>query len=85
MMRFAPAARAVWAMGAGSSPTEACEAALLPIGAAFPDFCGALVCANKAGEVGAAVWGCGFSYSYRAAGMNAAAVISVPRLDLRNR
>ena len=85
LMRFAPAARAVWAMGAGSSPTEACEAALRPIGAVFPDFCGALVCANKAGAVGAAVWGCGFSYSYRGEGMDAAEVVSVPRLDLPNR
>ena len=54
LMRFAPAARAVWAMGSGASPTEACEAALRPIGDAFPDFCGALVCAAKDGAVGAA-------------------------------
>jgi N4-(beta-N-acetylglucosaminyl)-L-asparaginase len=81
LMRFSPAARAVWAMGAGSTPTEACEAALRPIGVAFPDFCGALVCANKAGEVGAAVWGCGFSYSWRRSGMDEAEVVPVPRMD----
>lgn len=81
LMRFSPAARAVWAMGAGISPTEACEAALRPIGAAFPDFCGALVCANKAGDVGAAVWGCGFSYSWRRLGMENAEVVTVPRMD----
>jgi N4-(beta-N-acetylglucosaminyl)-L-asparaginase len=81
LMRFSPAARAVWAMGAGMSPTEACEAALRPIGATFPDFCGALVCADKAGGVGAAVWGCGFSYSWRRPGMEHAEVVSVPRMD----
>ena len=81
LMRFSPAARAVWAMGAGMTPTEACEAALRPIGAAFPDFCGALVCANKAGDVGAAVWGCGFSYSWRRPGMEHAEVVRVPRMD----
>lgn len=77
LMRFVPAARAVWAMGAGASPTEACEQALAPIGVVFPDFCGALVCANKMGDVGAAVWGCSFSYSWRTEGMAAAEVVPI--------
>lgn len=78
LMRFSPASRAVWAMGAGLSPTEACEQALAPIGAVVPDFCGALVCADAVGHVGAAVWGCSFSYSWRTEGMAEAEVVAVP-------
>ncbi|CAM9949296.1 unnamed protein product [Scytosiphon promiscuus] len=68
MMRFLPSFRAVESMRAGASPQSACAEALCRIARFYPTFGGALVCANKAGEHGAARHGLAFAYSFQSPG-----------------
>jgi N4-(beta-N-acetylglucosaminyl)-L-asparaginase len=64
MMRFAPTFLAVELMRGGATPVAACEASLARIVSKYSDFQGALLCANKAGSVGAAAWGWTFVYAW---------------------
>lgn len=50
-------------------------------GRRYPTFAGALICANKAGEHGAARHGLSFSYSYQSAGMGSVKVAHAIKVD----
>lgn len=78
MMRFLPSLIGVEQMRAGRSATEAAETAVRRIIAYYPAFTGAIVCATKAGAIGAAGHGWTFSYTYQGAGMPAPVTVSVP-------
>ncbi|KAG9272347.1 N(4)-(beta-N-acetylglucosaminyl)-L-asparaginase [Astyanax mexicanus] len=54
MMRFLPSYLAVEMMRAGASPSAACKTAITRIKERYPDFFGALICANTTGGYGAA-------------------------------
>ncbi|KAJ8382949.1 hypothetical protein SKAU_G00037270 [Synaphobranchus kaupii] len=54
MMRFLPSYLAVEQMRAGVDPSAACRTAITRIKKHFPDFFGAVVCANMTGSYGAA-------------------------------
>lgn len=54
MMRFLPSFLAVELMRNGAQPTVACRTAINRIKKYYPDFFGAVICANTAGDYGAA-------------------------------
>uniref|UniRef100_A0A1A8KZC9 N(4)-(Beta-N-acetylglucosaminyl)-L-asparaginase n=1 Tax=Nothobranchius kuhntae TaxID=321403 RepID=A0A1A8KZC9_NOTKU len=54
MMRFLPSYLAVELMRAGADPSAACKSAISRIKRFYPDFFGAIVCANTTGHYGAA-------------------------------
>ncbi|NP_001088900.1 aspartylglucosaminidase L homeolog precursor [Xenopus laevis] len=54
MMRFLPSYQAVEYMRMGSDPTAACQKAIVRIQKYFPNFFGAVICANSTGSYGAA-------------------------------
>ncbi|KAL4618226.1 N(4)-(beta-N-acetylglucosaminyl)-L-asparaginase isoform X2 [Arapaima gigas] len=54
MMRFLPSFLAVELMRAGMDPTAACSTAIKRIKQHFPNFFGAIICANATGSYGAA-------------------------------
>ncbi|XP_066505722.1 N(4)-(beta-N-acetylglucosaminyl)-L-asparaginase [Hoplias malabaricus] len=54
MLRFLPSYLAVEKMRAGEDPSSACKIAIIRIKKHYPDFFGALVCANATGAYGAA-------------------------------
>ncbi|MBN3300045.1 ASPG asparaginase, partial [Amia calva] len=54
MMRFLPSYHAVELMRAGTDPTTACKKAITRIRKYFPQFFGAMICANITGGYGAA-------------------------------
>ncbi|KAI8502955.1 hypothetical protein Bbelb_196570 [Branchiostoma belcheri] len=67
-MRFLPSYQAVEYMRGGMAPAKACQLALSRIGKKYPNYHGALVCANIKGEYGAACHWPGldkFPYSIR--------------------
>lgn len=57
MMRFLPALVTVEGMRAGLSPSKAAEVAMLRVSQYYPEFMGAVVAVNIAGEYGAACHG----------------------------
>uniref|UniRef100_H2N1E2 N(4)-(Beta-N-acetylglucosaminyl)-L-asparaginase n=1 Tax=Oryzias latipes TaxID=8090 RepID=H2N1E2_ORYLA len=54
MMRFLPSYLAVELMRTGTDPSEACKTAISRIKRHYPDFFGAVICANTTGHYGAA-------------------------------
>ncbi|XP_061582167.1 N(4)-(beta-N-acetylglucosaminyl)-L-asparaginase isoform X2 [Cololabis saira] len=54
MMRFLPSYLAVELMRAGTDPSDACKSAISRIKRHYPEFFGAIICANTTGHYGAA-------------------------------
>jgi N4-(beta-N-acetylglucosaminyl)-L-asparaginase len=77
MMRFLPTFYAVTLMESGSSPIQACSAAMNRIGKAYPSFSGGIVCVNTAGDHAGASFNMGFSYSFWSNATNTVEIIPV--------
>jgi len=77
-MRFSPCYQAVESMRSGVDPTTAAVLALKRIARFFPTYKGAIITANKSGQVGAAAHGWTFQYSYQDSTMAAPRVVTVP-------
>lgn len=81
-MRFLPAHEAVLLMKQGLSVKEACEQPLREIAKYYPDYMGAMVCANKNGEHAGAAYGWEFSYSVMSNEYDDVTVIKVDPIKL---
>eukprot|EP00742_Colponemidia_sp_Colp-10_P006983 GILJ01007495.1.p1 GENE.GILJ01007495.1~~GILJ01007495.1.p1 ORF type:complete len:374 (+),score=43.11 GILJ01007495.1:68-1123(+) len=77
MMRFLPCYQAVENMRQGMSPQLAAENSIERIRRKFPNFIGAVVVVNKAGEHGAACNGWTFTYSVQDPSLDRAKVFTV--------
>jgi len=77
-MRFSPCYQAVESMRHGLDPTTAAVDALKRIARFFPFYKGAIITANKHGQVGAAAHGWTFQYSYQDSTMSKPRIVTVP-------
>jgi N4-(beta-N-acetylglucosaminyl)-L-asparaginase len=78
LMRFLPCVHILEYMRQGMSPTLACETALRKIPPFYPNFQGAVLAVNTAGQYGAAAYGWTFTYSVRSADMPQTQMVVVP-------
>ncbi|KAI0203623.1 asparaginase [Astrocystis sublimbata] len=81
MMRFLPCYQAVESLRRGMSPQEAADDAVRRMVRKYPDVQSGIVVVNNKGDHAGAGSGWTFTYSYRGAGMNETAVVSVPPLN----
>lgn len=78
MMRFLPCYQAVENLRRGMSPTQAAQDVVRRMMRKYPAVSSGIVVVNNKGEHGAAGSGWTFTYAFRAGGMNATSVVTVP-------
>ncbi len=81
MLRFSPSSHAVQYMLHGASPQAAAEKAIRKIARYYPGFVGGMVCADKAGNYGAAGWNWVLSFSVQNPRMEDVESHDVPPLN----
>lgn len=81
MMRFLPCYQAVENLRRGMTPTEAAEDVVRRMLKKYPAIQSGIVVTNRKGEHGGAASGWTFTYSFRAGGMEATQVLTVPPLS----